>query len=80
MGGPVAGAVVRNDIDHSVPELAALLTHVGPALAAQKEAAKVFGADRTSFLLNGPPTSKNVLTSALLGRVAPVLSARNSHK
>jgi ornithine decarboxylase len=46
-------AVLRNDIDNSVPELGDLLTHVGPALTAQMEAAKVFGADRTYFILNG---------------------------
>ncbi|MEP7298023.1 MAG: Orn/Lys/Arg decarboxylase N-terminal domain-containing protein [Burkholderiales bacterium] len=73
-------AVFRNDIDNSVPELGDLLTHVGPALAAQKEAAKVFGADRTYFILNGTSTSNKVVTAALLKRGDLVLFDRNNHK
>jgi ornithine decarboxylase len=73
-------AVFRNDIDNSVPELGDLLTHVGPALAAQMEAAKVFGADRTYFILNGTSTSNKVVTAALLKRGDLVLFDRNNHK
>jgi ornithine decarboxylase len=73
-------AVFRNDIDNSVPELGDLLTHVGPALAAQKAAAKVFGADRTYFILNGTSTSNKVVTAALLKRGDLVLFDRNNHK
>ena len=73
-------AVFRNDIDNSVPELGDLLTHVGPALAAQMEAAKVFGADRTYFILNGTSTSNKVVTSAMLRRGDLVLFDRNNHK
>lgn len=73
-------AVFRNDIDNSVPELGDLLTHVGPALAAQREAAKVFGADRTYFILNGTSTSNKVVTSAMLKRGDLVLFDRNNHK
>ena len=61
-------AVFRSDIDNSVPELGDLLTHVGPALAAQMAAAKVFGADRTYFILNGTSTSNKIVTAALLKR------------
>ena len=73
-------AVFRNDIDNSVPELGDLLIHQGPALAAQKEAAKVFGADRTYFILNGTSTSNKVVTAALLKRGDLVLFDRNNHK
>jgi ornithine decarboxylase len=73
-------AVFRNDIDNSVPELGDLLTHVGPALAAQMEAAKVFGADRTYFILNGTSTSNKVVAAALLKRGDLVLFDRNNHK
>jgi len=38
-------AVFRDDLDNSVLDLGDLLTHEGPALAAQKEAAKIFGAE-----------------------------------
>jgi ornithine decarboxylase len=73
-------AVFRNDIDNSVPELGDLLIHEGPALAAQKAAAKVFGADRTYFILNGTSTSNKVVSAALLKRGDLVLFDRNNHK
>jgi ornithine decarboxylase len=73
-------AVFRNDIDNSVPELGDLLIHQGPALAAQKAAAKVFGADRTYFILNGTSTSNKVVSAALLKRGDLVLFDRNNHK
>ena len=70
----------RNDIDNSVPELGDLLTHAGPALEAQKQAATVFGADRTYFILNGTSTSNKVVCAALLKRGDLVLFDRNNHK
>ena len=73
-------AIFRNDIDNSVPELGDLLMHAGPALAAEKAAAKVFGADRTYFILNGTSTSNKVATAALLKRGDLVLFDRNNHK
>ena len=73
-------AVFRNDIDNSVPELGDLLIHEGPALAAEKAAAKVFGADRTYFILNGTSTSNKVISAALLKRGDLVLFDRNNHK
>ena len=73
-------AVFRNDIDNSVPELGDLLIHEGPALAAEKAAAEVFGADRTYFILNGTSTSNKVVTAALLKRGDLVLFDRNNHK
>ena len=46
-------AIFRDDLDNSVLELGDLLTHEGPALQAQKEAAQIFGAEKTYFVLNG---------------------------
>ena len=73
-------AIFRNDIDNSVPELGDLLIHEGPALRAEKAAAKVFGADRTYFILNGTSTSNKVVSAALLKRGDLVLFDRNNHK
>ncbi|MBV9533132.1 MAG: amino acid decarboxylase, partial [Bradyrhizobium sp.] len=39
-------AVFRDDLDNSVLDLGDLLTHEGPALRAQKEAAQIFGAEK----------------------------------
>jgi ornithine decarboxylase len=73
-------AVFRDDLDNSVLELGDLLTHEGPALAAQKAAAKIFGAERTYFVLNGTSTSNKVVLSSLLSDDDLVLFDRNNHK
>jgi ornithine decarboxylase len=73
-------AIFRNDLDNSVVELGDLLTHEGPALRAQKEAAQIFGADRTYFVLNGTSTSNKVALGALIAEGDLVLFDRNNHK
>ena len=57
-----------------------LLIHEGPALEAQKHAAKVFNADKTYFVLNGTSASNKVVTTALLTPGDFVLFDRNNHK
>ena len=56
------------------------MIHVGAAVDAQKHAAKVFGADRTYFVLNGTSTSNKVVTQATLRGGDLVLFDRNNHK
>ena len=51
-------AVFRDDLDNSVVELGDLLVHEGPALKAQQEAAVIFGAEKTYFVLNGTSASE----------------------
>src|SRR6202453_1267814 len=73
-------AVFRDDLDNSVVELGDLLTHEGPALKAQKEAAAIFGAEKTYFVLNGTSTSNKVVLGALVAEGDLVLFDRNNHK
>jgi ornithine decarboxylase len=73
-------AVFRDDLDNSVLDLGDLLTHEGPALKAQKEAAKIFGAEKTYFVLNGTSTSNKVALGALVTDGDLVLFDRNNHK
>src|ERR1700751_1480303 len=73
-------AVFRDDLDNSVLELGDLLTHEGPALKAQKEAAHIFGAEKTYFVLNGTSTSNKVVLGALVTDGDLVLFDRNNHK
>ena len=54
-------AVFRDDLDNSILELGDLLTHEGPALDAQKEAAAIFGAEKTYFVLNGTSASNKIV-------------------
>ncbi|MBV8166108.1 MAG: amino acid decarboxylase, partial [Alphaproteobacteria bacterium] len=73
-------AVFRDDIDNSVLDLGDLLVHEGPALQAQKEAAAIFGAERTYFVLNGTSASNKIVLSALVAESDLVLMDRNNHK
>jgi len=73
-------AVFRDDLDNSVLELGDLLVHEGPALKAQKEAAAIFGAEKTYFVLNGTSSSNKIVLSALVAEGDLVLFDRNNHK
>lgn len=73
-------AIFRNDLCNADVDLGDLLIHEGPAVEAQKAAAKIFGADRTYFVLNGTSTSNKVVTNALLRPGDLVLFDRNNHK
>jgi len=73
-------AVFRDDLDNSVLNLGDLLTHEGPALQAQREAATIFGAERTYFVLNGTSASNKIVLSALIAEGDLVLFDRNNHK
>jgi ornithine decarboxylase len=73
-------AVFRDDLDNSVLELGDLLVHEGPALKAQKEAAVIFGAEKTYFVLNGTSASNKIVLSALVAEDDLVLFDRNNHK
>src|SRR5690349_2443661 len=73
-------SVFRDDLDNSVIELGDLLTHEGPALKAQKEAAAIFGAEKTYFVLNGTSASNKVVLGALVAEGELVLFDRNNHK
>ena len=73
-------AIFRNDIDNSVVEMGDLLTHEGPAQRAEKEAAIIYGAERTYFVLNGTSTSNKVVLGAIVAQGDLVLFDRNNHK
>ena len=73
-------AVFRDDICNAMVTLGDLLIHEGPALHAQQAAAKVFGSDRTYFVLNGTSSSNKVVNTALLRGGDVVLFDRNNHK
>ncbi len=73
-------AVFRDDLDNSVLDLGDLLIHEGAPLKAQQEAAKIFGAERTYFVLNGTSTSNKIVLQALVADDDLVLFDRNNHK
>jgi ornithine decarboxylase len=73
-------SIFRNDLCNADVDLGDLLIHEGPAVEAQRFAAKVFGADKTYFVLNGTSTSNKIITNAVLRRGDLVLFDRNNHK
>src|SRR5580658_6023177 len=73
-------AIFRDDLDNSVLELGDLLVHEGPALQAQKEAAVIFGAEKTYFVLNGTSSSNKIVLTNLVAEGDLVLFDRNNHK
>ena len=73
-------AVFRDDICNAMISLGDLLIHEGPALEAQQAAARVFGSDRTYFVLNGTSSSNKIVNTALLTSHDVVLFDRNNHK
>ena len=73
-------AIFRDDLDNSVLELGDLLTHEGPALQAEMAAARIFGAERTYFVLNGTSASNKIVLGALVAEGDLVLFDRNNHK
>jgi ornithine decarboxylase len=73
-------SIFRNDLCNADVDLGDLLIHEGPAVEAQRYAARVFGADKTYFVLNGTSTSNKIVANAVLRRGDLVLFDRNNHK
>ena len=72
--------VFRADLCNADVAMGDLLIHEGPALTAQKHAARVYNADKTYFVLNGTSTSNKVVLNAVLSPGDIVLFDRNNHK
>lgn len=70
----------RADLCNADVAMGDLLIHEGPALSAQKHAARVYNADKTYFVLNGTSTSNKVVLNAVLTPGDIVLFDRNNHK
>ena len=72
--------VFRADLCNADVAMGDLLIHEGPALTAQKHAARVYNADKTYFVLNGTSTSNKVVLNVVLAPGDIVLFDRNNHK
>ena len=70
----------RSDLSISVGELGSLLDHSGPIGQAEKDAARIFGADMTFFVTNGTSTSNRVVHQACVVAGDVVVDDRNAHK
>ena len=70
----------RTDLSVSVAELGSLLDHSGVVGEAERNAARVFGADATYFVLTGTSTSNQIVAHACVVAGDVVLADRNCHK
>jgi arginine decarboxylase len=70
----------RTDLSVSVAELGSLLDHSGAVAAAERNAARIFGASQTYFVLNGTSTSNQIVAHSCVVAGDVVLADRNCHK
>ncbi|MDT3396542.1 Orn/Lys/Arg decarboxylase N-terminal domain-containing protein [Streptomyces sp. B1866] len=70
----------RSDLSISVGELGSLYEHTGPIGDAERNAARVFGADRTYFVLHGDSTADRLVGHFCVARDEIALVDRNCHK
>jgi arginine decarboxylase len=73
-------ALFRTDLSVSVGELGSLLDHSGAVGAAERNAARVFGADASYFVLNGTSTANQIVAHSCVVAGDVVLADRNCHK
>src|SRR5207248_3552716 len=70
----------RTDLSISVAELGSLFEHTGPIGDAERNAARIFGADLTYFVLHGDSTSDRIALHASIATDELGLVDRNCHK
>jgi arginine decarboxylase len=70
----------RTDLSVSVGELGSLLDHSGCVEAAERNAARIFGAETTFFVLNGTSTANQIVAHSAIVAGDVVLADRNCHK
>jgi len=71
---------LRSDLSISVPELGSLLDHSGVTGDAEKNSARVFGADYTYYVLNGTSNVNQIIWRSQLVRDDIAFVDRNCHK
>lgn len=71
---------LRSDISVSVGSVGSLLDHVGPIGEGERNAARIFGADETLFVVGGTSTANKIVWHGMVTRNDLVLCDRNCHK
>ncbi len=72
--------IFRGDVSTTIPSVGDALLHTGAVGQAEKDAATIFGADYTFFVLNGSSNSNRIVFSGLVAEGDLVLQDRNCHK
>jgi arginine decarboxylase len=72
--------IMRSDLGISTSPLGSWLDHVGPPGESERNAARIFGADWTFYVLGGSSTSNQIVGHGVIGRDDIVLVDANCHK
>ena len=71
---------LRSDVSVSVGKIGSLLDHTGPIAEGERNAARIFGADETLFVVGGTSTANKIVWHGMVARGDLVLCDRNCHK
>ncbi len=72
--------LLRSDLGISTSQLGSWLDHIGPPGDSERNAARVFGADWTFFVLGGSSTSNQIVGHGVIAQDDIVLADANCHK
>src|SRR6202166_170236 len=72
--------IMRSDLGISTSPLGSWLDHVGPPGESERNAARIFGADWTFYVLGGSSTSNQIVGHGVIGQDDIVLADANCHK
>src|ERR1700748_229056 len=72
--------LLRSDLGISSPPVGSWLDHIGPPGDSERNAARIFGADWTFYVLGGSSTSNQIVGHGVIGQDDIVLADANSHK
>src|SRR5580698_142541 len=72
--------LMRSDLGISTAPLGSWLDHIGPPGESERNAARIFGADWTFYVLGGSSTSNQIVGHGVMGQDDIVLIDANCHK
>src|ERR1700742_4856894 len=72
--------LLRADLGISTSSLGSWLDHIGPPAESERNAARIFGADWTFYVLGGSSTSNQIIGHGVIGNNDIVLADANCHK
>src|SRR5882757_3030941 len=72
--------LLRSDLGISTAQLGSWLDHLGPPGESERNAARIFGADWTFYVLGGSSTSNQIVGHGVIGQDDIVLADANCHK
>ena len=72
--------IMRSDLGISTSPLGSWLDHLGPPGESERNAARIFGADWTFYVLGGSSTSNQIVGHGVIGQDDIVIADANCHK